>query len=107
MVQRIAVRDIRPLGRNAQGFRLMNVRDDDAVSAVALVVESEAPTEAPVGDMPLSLDASGTGDDPVAGDRDAIEPGLDDDSLLLPPELTSDEMPDGDLEADGTGDPDE
>src|SRR5204862_6342319 len=38
MVQRIAVRAIRPLGRNAQGFRLMNVRDDDAVSAVALVV---------------------------------------------------------------------
>ena len=29
MVQRIAVRDIRPLGRNAQGFRLMNIREDD------------------------------------------------------------------------------
>ena len=37
MVQRIAVRELRPLGRNAQGFRLMNVREDDLVSAVALV----------------------------------------------------------------------
>ena len=37
MVQRIAVRDFRPLGRNAQGFRLMNMREDDRVSAIALV----------------------------------------------------------------------
>src|SRR3712207_3717365 len=100
MVQRIAVRDIRPLGRNAQGFRLMNIRDEDAVSAVALVVESEAPTEAPVAEMPLSLDASGTADDPVAGDQDTIEPDVDDVSLMLPPEVTSDEMPDSDLEDD-------
>ena len=41
MVQRIAVRELRPLGRNAQGFRLMNVREDDLVSAVALVMECE------------------------------------------------------------------
>ena len=44
MVQRIAVRDFRPLGRNAQGFRLMNIREDDRVSAVALVMEDEAAT---------------------------------------------------------------
>ena len=42
MVQRIAVRDFRPLGRNAQGFRLMNIREDDRVSAIALVMEEEA-----------------------------------------------------------------
>ena len=42
MVQRIAVRDFRPLGRNAQGFRLMNIREDDQVSAIALVMEEEA-----------------------------------------------------------------
>src|SRR3954470_1564594 len=42
MVQRIAVRDIRPLGRATQGFRLMNIRAEDQVSAVALVVETEA-----------------------------------------------------------------
>jgi DNA gyrase subunit A len=46
MVQRIAVRDFRPLGRNAQGFRLMNIRDDDRVSAIALVMEDEAATAA-------------------------------------------------------------
>src|ERR687894_692007 len=34
MVQRIAVRELRPLGRNAQGFRLMNVREDDLVSDI-------------------------------------------------------------------------
>ena len=68
MVQRIAVRELRPLGRNAQGFRLMNVRDDDRVSAVALVVESEA-EDAVAGDEPVSLDASGTADETgLAGD---------------------------------------
>jgi len=104
MVQRIAVRDIRPLGRNAQGFRLMNIRDEDAVSAVALVVENEAPTEAPVGDMPLSLDASGTADDPLAGDADEIEPDVTDESLMLPPEVTNPEMPDGAVEDAGDDD---
>ena len=44
MVQRTGVRGIRQTGRSAQGVTLMNVRDDDRVSAVALVVESEAPT---------------------------------------------------------------
>ena len=42
MVQRTGVAGIRQTGRAAQGVRLMNVRDDDRVSAVALVVESEA-----------------------------------------------------------------
>ena len=46
MVQRIAVRDIRPLGRDAQGVRLMNIREDDRVSAIALVMEAEAATAA-------------------------------------------------------------
>ena len=101
MVQRIAVRDIRPLGRNAQGFRLMNIREEDAVSAVALVVESEAPTEAPVADVPLSLDASGTADDLVAGDADEIAPDATDNSLILPPEVSNSEMPDSDVEDDG------
>jgi DNA gyrase subunit A len=64
MVQRISVRDIRPLGRNAQGFRLMNVRDDDAVSAVALVVENEA-NGAGEGE-PLPLDAPEPAGEPEA-----------------------------------------
>ena len=40
MVQRTAVRGISRYGRLAQGVRLMNMKEDDLVSAVALVVES-------------------------------------------------------------------
>ncbi len=59
MVQRTAVRGISRYGRLAQGVRLMNMKEDDLVSAVALVVESaaengdevepDAPTEEPGG----------------------------------------------------------
>jgi DNA gyrase subunit A len=48
MVQRTSVRGINSYGRASQGVRVMNLRDDDQVSAVALIVESEAPTAAPV-----------------------------------------------------------
>jgi DNA gyrase subunit A len=48
MVQRTSVRGINSYGRASQGVRVMNLRDDDQVSAVALVVESEASTAAPV-----------------------------------------------------------
>lgn len=50
MVQRTGVRGIRQTGRAAQGVTLMNVREEDRVSAVALVVESEASTAAAVAD---------------------------------------------------------
>jgi DNA gyrase subunit A len=46
MVQRTSVRGISRYGRASQGVRVMNIRDDDQVSAVALVVESEAEAEA-------------------------------------------------------------
>src|SRR5579875_2180093 len=48
MVQRTSVRGINRYGRASQGVRVMNLREDDQVSAVALVVESEAQTAAPV-----------------------------------------------------------
>ncbi len=48
MVQRTSVRGISRYGRASQGVRVMNIRDDDQVSAVALVVESEAETAAKV-----------------------------------------------------------
>jgi DNA gyrase subunit A len=48
MVQRTSVRGINRYGRASQGVRVMNIRDDDQVSAVALVVESEAETAATV-----------------------------------------------------------
>jgi DNA gyrase subunit A len=40
MVQRTSARGISRMGRATQGVRVMNLRDDDRVSAVALVVES-------------------------------------------------------------------
>jgi DNA gyrase subunit A len=40
MVQRTSVRGINRYGRASQGVRLMNLRDEDVVSAVALVVEN-------------------------------------------------------------------
>jgi DNA gyrase subunit A len=56
MVQRTSVRGINRYGRASQGVKVMNIRDDDQVSAVALVMESEAATAAPVaGDEPLDL----------------------------------------------------
>jgi DNA gyrase subunit A len=48
MVQRTAVRGISQQGRAATGVRVMNIRDEDKVSAVALVVESDTPTAAAV-----------------------------------------------------------
>jgi DNA gyrase subunit A len=48
MVQRTGVRGINLYGRASQGVKVMNIRDEDRVSAVALVMESEADTAAPV-----------------------------------------------------------
>jgi DNA gyrase subunit A len=70
MVQRTGVAPIRQTGRSAQGVKVMNIREDDLVSAVALVVESEADTDEPLGELvaeegPISFDA--TGGDAEAG----------------------------------------
>jgi hypothetical protein len=50
----------------------MNIRDDDQVSAVALVVESDAPTAASVVDdgAPVDLTDSGAPDVPMADDAE-------------------------------------
>ncbi len=42
MVQRTNAGGISQMGRATQGVRVMNIKDDDRVSAVALVVESSA-----------------------------------------------------------------
>jgi len=44
MVQRTSVGGISQMGRSTQGVKVMNIKDDDRVSAVALVVESEDAT---------------------------------------------------------------
>jgi DNA gyrase subunit A len=97
MVQRIAVRELRPLGRNAQGFRLMNVREDDLVSAVALVVESET-SDAVADEGPISLDAAGVADEPALDGEGVFIGDPDEEGLLDVPEVESDEMPDSDVE---------
>jgi DNA gyrase subunit A len=61
MVQRTTVRGINRYGRASQGVRLMNLRDDDVVSAVALVVDNGERTAAPVADdgpAPLASDGA-------------------------------------------------
>ena len=51
MVQRTRAGGISQMGRATQGVRVMNLREDDRVSAVALVVESGgAAGSAPAGD---------------------------------------------------------
>jgi DNA gyrase subunit A len=42
MVQRTNAGGISRMGRATQGVRVMNIKDDDLISAVALVVESSA-----------------------------------------------------------------
>jgi DNA gyrase subunit A len=71
MVQRTPVKGISRYGRASQGVKLMNLRDDDVVSAVALVAESQAETEARVQDE-LAAPTNGagpSGDEPPAADE--------------------------------------
>ena len=78
MVQRTSVRGINKYGRASQGVKVMNIRDDDQVSAVALVVESEASTAAPVvednGNVvlqdDLAVDDGIAPEDDLGGDED-------------------------------------
>jgi DNA gyrase subunit A len=99
IVQRTSVRGINRYGRTSQGVRVMRLRDEDCVSAVALVVESDAAeaVEAGAGEQPLSLDSAGTTDE-TALEEEVVpgEPGTDE--LLDVPEVESDEMPDSDIE---------
>jgi DNA gyrase subunit A len=59
MVQRTAVKGISKQGRPAQGVRVMNLREDDRVSAVALVMEASTDTAAQVQeDLPTDGDGA-------------------------------------------------
>ena len=96
MVQRIAVRDFRPLGRNAQGFRLMNIRDDDQVSAIALVMEEEASTAASAETLDPET-VAGPADDPaLAGDIEALDEAgpadPTDPATITPPEVDEEDV---------------
>jgi DNA gyrase subunit A len=85
MVQRTSVRGINRYGRASQGVRVMNMKDDDTVSAVALVMESTADMSASVADdegaLDGGLDEGGlAGDDGAAYDDDGA--AYDDDAPL-------------------------
>src|SRR3954468_21696889 len=56
MVQRTAVRGINKYGRTSQGVKVMNLREGDAVSAVALVVESESSQAVVTDQVELPID---------------------------------------------------
>jgi len=76
MVQRTGVRGISKMGRATQGVRVMNLRGDDTVSAVAVVVESDADIGAQVaeedGAAPELSSGNGAGPDAV-GDAEPPE----------------------------------
>src|SRR3954469_697423 len=77
MVQRTAVRGINRYGRTSQGVRVMNLRDGDEVSAVALIVETETSTAASVPDADLPLDIPIDGPLPPAVSEDTEDPSPD------------------------------
>ena len=96
MVQRTAVRGISRYGRLAQGVRLMNMKEDDIVSAVALIVEgsSVAPADSE-GELAIEVDPT------TGGATIAVEPVADadpsDEGFADEPE--DDTEPDGDAPA--------
>ena len=85
MVQRTAVKGINLYGRASQGVKVMNVRDDDTVSAVALVAESSEETAARVAgeELPGIDEGDGNGASPPVEDAadlgaEAVAEGVDD-----------------------------
>jgi DNA gyrase subunit A len=77
MVQRTPVRGINRYGRASQGVRLMNLKDDDTVSAVALVAESSDPVDDPAGppSPPLADGLDGSADREVDGEAQLADDG--------------------------------
>jgi DNA gyrase subunit A len=79
MVQRTGVEGISQMGRSTQGVKVMNIKDDDRVSAVALVVESDEPAAAsgaPIDQIELDGAVPTNGDVPAV-DGDTPEPSAD------------------------------
>ncbi len=60
MVQRTSAAGISQQGRSATGVRVMNLKDDDTVSAVALVVDTGE--DGPVPPEPAQDDSPADGD---------------------------------------------
>jgi DNA gyrase subunit A len=73
MVQRTGVRGINRYGRASQGVRVMNLREGDVVSAVALVVESDTSTAASAAELDEGVD-----DAALEASGDVIEDDIED-----------------------------
>jgi DNA gyrase subunit A len=88
MVQRTGVKGINRYGRSAQGVKVMNLREGDTVSAVALVVETEeAAGEAPAGEPIPGTEVDGV---VAAGDETVVSTDPDDDPDIVPDEAEID-----------------
>ncbi|MGM9765954.1 MAG: DNA gyrase subunit A [Candidatus Cryptobacteroides sp.] len=48
IIIRMAVSDIKQAGRNTQGVKLINIRDNDSIASVSVVAKSDEPEETPV-----------------------------------------------------------
>jgi DNA gyrase subunit A len=96
MVQRTGVRGISKVGRPGQGVRVMNLRDDDVVSAVALVMETN--TSAQVQTDLVEEEAAEAGAPPAtdaaAAPEAAAEPAAEADEAE--PEAAEDDAPESD-----------
>jgi DNA gyrase subunit A len=90
MVQRTAVKGISRYGRASQGVRVMNIRDDDLVSAVAVVVEDSADTAAGVAEELPSVDAGETTSQPPDLDVSSDGAAAAEDGASAPDEGTED-----------------
>ena len=104
MVQRTSVRGISRYGRASQGVKLMNLREDDTVSAVALVMEASADTSAGVADeLPAAGDAeAGT---EVISDNGAMADGASDVTDVISDNGTLPDAEPGADEPDSPGEP--
>jgi DNA gyrase subunit A len=82
MVQRTGVEGISQTGRATQGVKVMNIKDDDRVSAVALVVESEdssAPVDEDVDQIELDGEAPSADGDVASADDNGASPDVPED----------------------------
>ncbi len=105
MVQRTRVSGISQQGRSATGVRVMNVRSDDRVSAVALVIESDR-AAAPellegLADAPIDLSADAGGAEGAVADP--TTGGEGEDAQEIVPDVVDSEAI-SDVEDDGKAD---
>jgi DNA gyrase subunit A len=69
LIQRTGVKGISQQGRSATGVRVMSPREDDRVSAIALIVESEDEEGTPT----LDVEGAEVGVEAQAGDAEVVE----------------------------------